>query len=102
MLTSALSPLSVLSASSSRLCHPSYIFRSALRRLKTAQHRNCIEEISILIDHSRKFKNLTPSESDIFPWEEFALLLTANFPRLHKIQFLLQTDDLISEVTPIL
>ena len=46
--------------------------------------------------------NLTPSESDIFPWEEFAPLLTENFPRLRKIQFLFQTDDPTSEATPIL
>jgi hypothetical protein len=77
-------------------------FRWVLRRLKTAEHGNCIKEISIFIYHIRMDDNLTPSESDIFPWEEFAPLLTENFPRLRKIQFLFQTDDPTSEATPIL
>ena len=51
-------------------------FSWVLRLLKTMQHGNYIEEISILIDHSRRFDWFTPSESNTFPWGDFSLLLT--------------------------
>ena len=77
-------------------------FHWLLRLLKTAQHGNCIEEISILIDPNRRPQDFTPSESDFFPWEEFGPLLTENFPRLRKIQISLQTDDFTSGALPLL
>jgi hypothetical protein len=70
--------------------------------LKTAQQGNCIEEFSILFDYSLRFECFTPSESNTFPWEGFAPLLTENFPHLRKIQILLQADDFTNEATPIL
>jgi len=49
-----------------------------------------------------KVRLLHPVKVEYVPLKWYSLLLTENFPRLRKIQILLQVNDFTSEATPIL